>query len=484
MIGAGGREAARAYDAVAVKYGISSLLLMENASFSLYLQAISLIEQYRCDRVIAFVGRGGNGGDALALIRQLSSRGCRLPLTIVPLFDDSDNLAGDTATNWNMLPVGVEVGDDDLDGNPLIVDGITGTGLSRNLSDIFLQAVEKINDSGAPVLAIDIPTGLDSNTGNLLPKAVRATVTVSMGLLKQGLFFGEGPTVAGHIVLGAISAPEESRQTATYMVVEPDDVAIKKPSLISYKNKNGHALFVVGEYAKAGAAVLAARAFLRAGGGLATLLLPDEDGERLCAGRWPDLMLTTPEKALKRIDDWEVIVVGPGLSELSDTTKALLLRSTASVVCDAGMFDMFSATPELFHSLADRETVFTPHVGELSRFLNIRNDEPWYAAVDRFPLTHSQVLVAKNHASIVRTPEQRYIIPHGAAALAFAGSGDVLSGLCASFLVRQDALHAAIAAAMVHRQSGLLLEERFGRRYHSIESLLEMISVAIREFEL
>lgn len=482
MIGAGGREAARKFDAIAVENGVPSLILMENAAFSLYMQAIGLIEMYGCDRVVACVGRGGNGGDALAVIRMLYDRKCPLPLTVVPLFDDSENLIGDTLTNWNMLPVGIEVGEDDFSGNPLIIDGIMGTGLSRNLSDDILAIIQKINHAGCAVLAIDIPTGLDSNSGRPLPEAIHATVTVSMGILKKGLFFNEGPLFSGKIVLGDISAPEESHKVAEYQVVEPGDIVVPQPLLTDYKTKNGHALFIIGDSEKAGAIVLAARAFLHAGGGLATLSLSGSDALAQCAGRWPDLMLTTHFDALKNREKWDVIVVGPGLSKLQKDSYEILLKSRAKLVCDAGMFDLLGEDVKLLESLRDKVVVFTPHVGEISRFVRKTAHEEWEAAVDRFPLGESQAVLAKNSASIVRDGEHKFIIPHGAAALSFGGTGDVLTGVCAAFLHSMPALEAAVTAAMVHREAGLFLERDYGRRFHSVETLISLVGEAIQEF--
>ena len=481
MIGAGGREAARQFDAIAVENGVSSLILMENAAFSLYMQAIGLIEEYGCDRVVAFVGRGGNGGDALAVIRMLHDRKCPLPLTVVPLFDDSEKLTGDTLVNWNILPVGVEVGEDNLSGNPLVIDGIMGTGLSRNLSDDMLTIIQKINHAACAVLAIDIPTGLDSNTGRPLPEAICATITVSMGILKKGLFFNEGPLFAGKIVLGDISAPEESHEAAEYQVVETDDIVIPQPLLTDYKTKNGHALFVLGDIDKVGAIILAARAFLHAGGGLATVSLPSDESMLNFAGRWPDLMLTTDRKALDDKEKWDVIVVGPGLSELRHETFEMLRTSSAKIVCDAGMFDLLG-DKKVSEMLANKTVVFTPHPGELFRVSSQRNRDSWELSVNTFSLKKGHVLLAKNSASIVRGGLDRFIIPHGAASLSFGGTGDVLTGICAAFLHSMPALDAAIAAAMVHREAGLFLERNHGRRFHSIETLISLLGEAIQEF--
>ncbi|MCK5808367.1 NAD(P)H-hydrate epimerase [bacterium] len=481
MIGTGGREAARRFDAIAVENGVPSLILMENAAFSLYIQAINLIEIKKCDRIVAFAGRGGNGGDAMALLRILHDRGSTLPLVLVPLFDDSNDLSGETLKNWEMLPVGIEVGEDDLSGNPLVIDGIMGTGLSRNLTDDLLAIIQKINHAALTVLAIDIPTGLDSNTGRPLPDALYATVTVSMGILKKGLFFNSGPLFAGRIVLGNISAPEESYEAVEYQVVEECDIVIPQVPLTSYKTKNGHALFILGDFDKVGAIILAARAFLRAGGGLATISLPDRESMISFAGRWPDLMLITDHDSLEKSEKWDVIVVGPGLSELRADVWKTVVSSSAKLIFDAGMFDLLNGDATLLEELTNRTIVFTPHLGELSRFMEREKSEEWFEAVDRFPLEKSYVLLAKNSASIVRFGSEKWIVPHGAAALSFGGTGDVLSGICAAFVHHLPLADAVLAAAMVHRKAGLLLEQHSSRHYHNVEFLIDLVGDAMKE---
>ncbi|HNT28646.1 MAG TPA: NAD(P)H-hydrate epimerase, partial [bacterium] len=195
MLPVGRAEDARRMDRAAIKKGTPSLLLMENAAFSLFLAVNELLSSFRPDRIVVFAGKGGNGGDGMAFLRILADRGCPIPLMLVPFFDPSD-LSGDTLANYRMLPRSVTRMKNyrQLNGRILFVDALLGTGLSSSLDLEILHAVDFINEYKAKrVVSVDVPTGLSSDTGAMFPRAVHADMTISFGILKRGLFLDQGP---------------------------------------------------------------------------------------------------------------------------------------------------------------------------------------------------------------------------------------------------------------------------------------------------
>ncbi len=476
MLPAGWSRDARNMDTKAIAQGIPSLLLMENAAFSLYEAVTELLSREQFDALVVFAGKGGNGGDGMALLRLLAERRCRVPLFLVPLFAP-DALSGDTATNFRLLPRSVRVlrSYRSLSGNLLIVDAMLGTGLSTPLSPPLLAAVRFINTyPRKKVIAVDVPTGLSSDTGEALPEAINADITVSFGLVKAGLFLGSGPDHAGEVRLGSIGVPA---QQTPFAILEKRDVLLPVTPPSAHKRTNGRLLVIGGDPSKIGASFIAAEAFLAAGGGLATVAVPAPTLLKL-AGRYPAVMLTTPEEATTHPEKWDVVICGPGLHHLSKELFDFITFSSFRLILDAGIFDHLD--PSALRRLSRRETIFTPHPGELSRTAERCGFQgPWHEQVQRFPLSRRQVLYAKNAASWIRHRERTVILPHGARSLSFGGTGDALAGILAAFAGRdKDLFQAAVNAAFLHREAGLLLEKKFSSSFHRISSFISLIGEA------
>ncbi len=477
MLPVGRADDARRMDSVAITRGTPSLILMENAAFSLYLSLQDILASFKPEKIVVFAGKGGNGGDGMALLRILADRGCDLPLFLVPLFDPK-TLSGDTLTNYRMLPSSVTVTKKyrQLTGRILFVDALLGTGLSSALSPEYCKAIDFINEyKDKQVVAVDVSTGLSSDTGALLPKAIRADVTVSLGILKAGLFLDQGPAHTGDILLGPISAEPVNPPLS---LLEEDDFLPCPPAIDAHKKKNGHVLVIGGDTAKIGASFIAADAFLAAGGGLATVAVPHKALLKL-AGRHPAIMLTTTEEALDQPDRWDVVICGPGLHNLPHDLEKFLYKTPARLILDAGIFDHADAS--FFKRFRQKEIVFTPHPGELARLAaRLGLSGRWDELVERFPLGPRQVLLAKNASSWIRHKKQIVIVPYGARSLSFGGTGDALAGIVASFAARLPSLsQAAINGALLHRRAGIFLETEFSPSFHSISNLIEQVGTAL-----
>ncbi|HOW52205.1 MAG TPA: NAD(P)H-hydrate epimerase [bacterium] len=477
MLPVGRANDARRMDSAAIKRGTPSLLLMENAAFSLYFSVCETTSRFDPDRIVVFAGKGGNGGDGMALLRILADRGCPLPLILVPFFDPKD-LSGDPLTNYRLLPKKVSLLKrySSLSGRILFIDALLGTGISSPLSSDYRKAVDFINNyKDKKVIAVDVPTGLSSDTGMLLPVAIRADVTVSLGILKAGLFLDQGPAYAGELVLGPISAKPVNPPLS---LLENEDFLPCPPPIDAHKGKNGRLLVIGGDPSKIGASFIAAEAFLAAGGGLATVAVPEKQLLKL-AGRHPAIMLTTTEEALTRLDHWDVVLCGQGLSNMPQKLEKFLYQTPARLILDAGIFD--HADDAFFKRFRQKEIVFTPHPGELARVATrINLSGRWDEQVALFPLGPRQVLLAKNASSWIRDKKQTVIVPYGARALSFGGTGDALAGMLASFAARiSDLRQAAINAALLHREAGILLETEISPSFHSISTLIEQIGAAL-----
>ncbi len=476
MIPVGNNKTAKELDELSVKEGISSLILMENAAFSLY-QTIKEELHGFSDNVCVFTGSGGNGGDGAVLLRILTDRIPELNLFHIPVIT-SYQKGSDAEINFSLIPERVKTVDTAFFSEKkepfLFVDAILGSGSSREISGKTLEAVNFINNYPShlkKVIAVDIPTGLCGNTGNLMPVAVKSDITVSLGILKQGLFLEHGINFAGKIVHGLISMPEKLKNNSNIKLLEKKNFKLSEISLDSYKNKNGHVLFIAGNDEKLGAIIISAKTFMASGGGLATLALNKEMIPHL-AGKIPALMLKDIEK-VDNLDKYSGFVIGPGLVKKHEIIEKIP-ETKGFAVADAGMFDLFAEDEKLLFKYINFRTVFTPHPGELKRI--IKNDSlSYFERVEKFPLSQKSILAAKNSASVIKSKENFYIIPSGAKALAFGGTGDMLTGIIAAMMNGKNDTQNVINALLLHRECGILLEETASTRYHSIEKLLESI---------
>ncbi len=483
---AGKTADSRAFDKKSMDAGIPSLILMENAAFSLFIEVKRVIDEWNPERIVVFAGNGGNGGDGFALLRILADRVPETPLFLVEAaeFKEQNKVPENSAwANRLMLPEKVQVVDfKDVSGKVLFVDAMLGTGLKSEISGKIKDSVEFINLYPADqkfVVSVDVPTGLDCDTGAVLGDAVKADLTVTMGIYKTGLFVGNGTERSGKIVLGHISAVNEKNNDFKYFVEENPEVRNREIPLDSFKNRNGHLLVIGGDIEKVGATIISARSFLSCGGGLVTAAFK-KDFLPSIAGKMPGLMLTDVTELKSELHRFQALVIGPGLSKIPFDFE-ILKDFEGVIVVDAGMFDIMPENRKVVENLKDKKVVFTPHQGEIRRFLKADKNEPWINLVERFPLEKNHVLIAKSHATFVRNQEKTAIIPAGARALAFGGSGDALTGIAAFETLQSELFEGCVNAVIRHRAAGLELEKRFSAVTHDIEKLVEMIALTERK---
>ena len=463
------REAVRAVDRHAIEQlGVPGIALMENAGAG---ATRVLCDEFRAQlgRVLVLGGPGQNGGDAWVVARHLLLRGVT-PRAV--LLGELDKVRGDARTNFDALcalgaaPVQLALDDvqalsDYLAEATLVVDGLFGTGLDRPIEGPYALAIGLINSARVPVLALDLPSGIDANTGSVLGVAVRAQVTATFCAHKRGLHQHPGVDHAGTVRLVSIGVPPP--ESTTVALIEPGDVARALPprAADAHKGTNGHVIAFAGSAGKTGAAVLCATSALRNGAGLVTLAtspvaraaLDHKVVEVMTAAiEAPDRLAS----ALALARDKDAALVGPGFG-LDDDARALIrglaLELPIPTVLDADALTAFAGELALLRR-ASGPRVLTPHPGEAARLLGCSTGEVQrdrYAAALALAHQSDQVAVLKGARTIIATPTgDLRVCTAGSPALGTAGTGDVLGGAIAALLPLLSAFDAAWAAVELH----------------------------------
>jgi hydroxyethylthiazole kinase-like uncharacterized protein yjeF len=470
------REVSRALDRDAVeRLGLPSIVLMENAG---RVATDVLRARFDCSRVVLVGGTGQNGGDAWVVARHLVLRGEK-PVCV--LVGARDRVSGDAAVQLAVLEamgIGLEVIDPVapdleprlralLDGATAIVDGLFGTGLDRALQGGYAAAIDVLNRSSIPILSLDLPSGVDANTGAVLGIAIAAKTTVTFALEKRGLHQEPAIAHAGDVVLadiGVVASPEGEHA----MRVESSDVRawIEPRRSDHHKGKAGHVLVVAGSAGKTGAAYLAGYGALRAGAGLVTIATRAE-AHAAVEAKAVEIMTASlgadPAKtALALAHEKRTVAVGPGLGLDPVGTaiaRAVALEVEAPVVIDADALTAFVGELELLAN-AKGPRVLTPHPGEAARLLGldveaVQRDR--YAAAARLADLSGATVLLKGACSVIAIPGRApWVAGDPNPALATGGMGDVLTGLCATLLVGLEPRAAAASAVVLQSRAGRL----------------------------
>lgn len=470
------REQIRAFDRCAIEEcGVPSLVLMENAGRG----AAEIVAQRAADRggpVRIVCGPGNNGGDGFVVARRLLSIG--KPVSVL-LASSHDRLSGDARANYNAwvglggptVPVSETNGRlaEELGGAGVVVDALLGTGLDREVTGFFASVIDAINRASGRRIALDIPSGLDANTGRPLGVAVRADETVTFAEHKLGLWTSTGAEYAGRIIRVDIGVPSDlvGRVGSSARLLERSDVAswLLPRAVSTHKGSAGRVAVVAGSPGKTGAALLSARGALRSGAGLVTVCTFPEAAVALDARVLEEMthridpanVETSLDEALGSADS---VVVGPGLGLGPDARRAVehvVFASGVTKVVDADALTLLAGRLGDLRSAAGR-IVLTPHPGEMARLLGSTTAEveaDRFAAVARAVSLSGAVVLLKGARTLVGAPGVQTVAnPSGTPALATAGSGDVLAGVVAALTVGLEPFHAACAAAYTHGMSG------------------------------
>jgi len=454
----------RAMDAYAIEQlGIPGYTLMTRAAEASLLTLRS--EWPRATKVLIICGAGNNAGDGYVLARL--ARAARLQVTVIALLD-TRSLRGDALQAWQDFSAqgGVVQSWDAawLADQDVIVDAIFGTGLSRPLDPSMCACVAAINQTQCPVLALDVPSGLNADTGLVLGAAVRAHRTISFVGLKQGFYLADGPNHVGRLLFDDLELPATVAKKIGCVAQRLDnDVvqhALPRRSRTSHKGQQGHVLIVGGGLGMPGAVRLTGEACLRAGSGLVTVATRPEHVSALVAGR-PELMcrgVMSADDLAAHIDTADVIAIGPGLGQdawAQELFKAVMTTDKPLIV-DADALNLLAkrAAP------CSRENwVLTPHPGEAARLLNWSTAQIQQArmqALHDLMGRYGGTVVLKGAGTLVGTQAGLpAICDRGNPGMAAPGMGDVLTGIIAGIAAQcGDLVLAARAGVYVHAVAG------------------------------
>ncbi len=494
---------------------IPSKVLMERAGEGVVRHLEQRFGPARGKTVTIFCGKGNNGGDGLVVARLLKRQHARVQ---VVLLAPASDLSRDAAVMYRRF---VTVAGRSfvkpfqstdhiqalLNSSDLVIDALLGTGLSSDVTGNYLAAIELINGAGKPVIAVDIPSGLHADNGAILRRAIHATMTVTFGLPKQGLYVGSGIDHTGTVRVVDIGIPSayvdriESRlvlitQAAARRVL-PDRLAS------AHKGTFGHAGIIAGSVGKTGAAALAAQAALRVGAGLVTVATPSSVNDVLEAKLLEAMTMPLPDtkaRTLARsgfdrivtfIQARTAVAIGPGLSthpETVELVQSLMKYLDRPAVLDADALNALTGRASLLTE-CKIPPILTPHPGEMARLevgataQTVNADR--IGTARRFARERGIYVVLKGARTVVARPDGLVAIcPTGNPGMATAGTGDVLTGMLVGLLAQGvPAWEAACAATYFHGAAGDLAAQQLGQAGMVAGDLIARIPYAFQQID-
>lgn len=477
------------------EYGVPSVRLMETASRAVAEAAKSYLRPG--GTAVVFCGSGNNGGDGVGAAVELLRAGYTVRAFLVgeraratPDWREMErrfNALGGAVEDFKTgleLPPGLEV----------IVDAIFGVGLNKPVAGRALEAINAINAAPVPVVAADIPSGVEADTGRVLGAAVRADVTVTFSLAKIGHFAEPGCVYRGRLEIAGIGVPKEildACETGVSAILD-EEVRLPKRNALSHKGDYGKILIIGGSVGYTGAPTLCARAAVRAGAGLVYLGVPAPIYEITAVKNDEAMPFPLPPGGgvPERLNDCDVCAVGCGMGRGADVpalVKALLEAPEAEqkpLVLDADALNALAGRLALLDAYAGT-AVLTPHEGEFLRLGGALTGDR-VSDARRFAVEHGCVLLLKGHRCVAAFPDgEAYIATHGNPGMAKGGSGDALTGVLAATLGQfpGDPKRAVCAAMTIHALTGDLCRDKYGEYAMTATDLIEMLPEATKQLE-
>lgn len=480
---------------------ISTIDLMERAASAVTYEIISRFLPSR--RFVVMAGPGNNGGDALAVARMLMEQGYKK--VEVFLFNVEGKLSHDcdeerkkliTIDGVDFTEVSREFTPPYLSEEDVVIDGLFGSGLTRPMVGGFVSVAQYINESGAYVVSIDMPSGLagERNTKASRRDMVHADLTLAFQVPRLAFFFEENREVLGDVKMIDIDLDETKIKElpAQYMLVDQRNIRplFMPRSPFGGKRDFGSALIFAGSTGMTGAAVLAARGCLRSGAGLATVHGPN-GGLHIVQTAVPEAMFE-PDRNEHFISDMTVhhshqaVAAGPGIGtreQTIDALESLLKHVPGHLVLDADALNCIAKRPALL-SMLPPKTIITPHAGEFDRLFgeHFSSEDRLWKAIE-MARKYSIVIVLKGHYTMVVRPDTGRVCVNstGNSGMATAGSGDVLTGVITSFLAQgYSPEHAATIGVYIHGLAGDMAAEELGQYGMTASDITSYLGRAVR----
>ncbi len=505
-------------DACINDIGIPGIVLMENAAVRVTDEILKELGSREAGsvkgiRICILAGKGNNGGDGLAVGRHLYNKGADVRIFLAA---PASQIKGDSKTNLDILgEMGIEVkeikGVRDINGlkhhiahSGLIVDGIFGTGLKGAVEGMGADIIEAVNSSGKKVLSIDIPSGVNGTTGKVQGPAIKADITVTLGLPKTGLVVHPGCSYAGRVVTVDIGIPEavSDSMDINLFSVEENNAAAMIPKRVqdSSKGSYGKVFYIGGSDGMAGAGCLCGKAALRAGAGLVYLGVPRSIAH--CYSQYVTEAVIVPLKdegkgflgmeAFEKAEEWlnktTVAAIGPGMSLNKDTkelVRNIIKASGIPLVLDADALNAIACEPDMLKELKAK-AVITPHPGEMARLAGISTQDVQKDRIGTaraFAQKWNLITVLKGARTIIAMPDGRaYVNMTGNSGMSTAGTGDVLTGIITAFIAQGANLEAAAAAGVyIHGKAGDEAAKEKGQHGMIAGDIIEKLPVVIKD---
>jgi NAD(P)H-hydrate epimerase len=494
--------------------GVPGIDLMENAGKGATDVIIRRFPNLPRKRIAVIAGKGNNGGDAFVIARHLIKRGLRVNIFLLA---ENKAVKGDAKTNLDILTKdGIEVRElatlrefeairDDLLSHDLFIEGILGTGLGSEVKGYYREVVSALNATEKPIVAIDIPSGLDATSGKSLGTCIKAAFTPTFGLPKVGQLIHPGVEFVGELEVIDIGIPRDliEEEDIRSHLIQYEDI---RPLLAvprhadTHKGDYGHLLVLAGSVGKTGAAALACKAAMRVGAGLVTLGIPGSLNEIMEVKLTETMTMPLPETesrtlglvALHEIVEisqgMQALVLGPGISTLDETgqlVRKLVKALHLPMVIDADGLTALSFEPEILKDIKT-PVILTPHPGEMARLTGLSSkdvQEDRIGTSRSFAIEYGVYLVLKGSRTIIAQPDGNiHINPSGNPGMASGGTGDVLTGMMGGLVCQGfSPSSAAIAATYVHGLAGDLVANEKGEMALIATDILEKIPHVLRE---
>lgn len=504
-------EEMRGLDASAIQdRKIPSILLMERAAEGLFTACLSLLGSVEGKQAVVLAGSGNNGGDGLAVARLLQESGVQMHALLVGRREKMTEDCREMARRLADCGVALEAYDPASEqqqrlifGADLLVDAIFGIGLHSEVRGAAAQAIRAMNASPAPVVAADISSGVEADTGRILGCGVQADRTVTFTLPKVGHYVGDGGLAAGALTVHSIGIPEDllAKLSTHITAVDAEWVRAHLPCRPAegHKGSFGKCYLLAGSTGYTGAPVLAAQAAVRSGTGLVFLGVPEPIypiaaaktleamPHPLPSDREGRVMAEALGEIQAKAEKCDAMLIGPGLGRSEGTeqlTAALLKRLALPVVLDADGINALSGHMDVLE-VRTAPLVLTPHDGEFARLGGCLECKDRVGVAKAFAEQYGCILVLKGHRTVTACPDGRvFVNTTGNSGMAKGGSGDVLAGLLTGLVAQgMEPGEAAAAAVWIHGRAGDLCAGELGERAMLPSDLIGRFSQVFLELE-
>lgn len=496
------------------EYGISGLTLMENAGLRIFQNLKDIYPNLRLQKIIIFAGSGNNGGDGFVVARHLFNYGTKVKVLLLSPFN---KIKGEARANLTIIDkMGIELIEvetvkqeeiqESIQNSDLIIDAILGTGLQGRLTGSQAKITDLINIADKEVVAVDVPSGLNADTGKIEGPCVKATHTITLALPKIGLLLYPGASYAGKITVEDIGIPshllKNEKLKVNMVTKEMARMFLPLRATFAHKGSFGRVLMLAGSVGMTGAAFLASEAAIRSGAGIVVLGIPRSLNPimevkltevmtlPLAETEKQSLSEDAEEIILNIMKNFSVLGIGPGISRRLETQKLvrkIIEKSTIPLVVDADAIYALSENPEIIKN-TKAPLVITPHPGEMAKLID---KDINYILDNKLDITREVaqelgvVVVLKGARTIIADRDgEAYINIGDNSGMASGGSGDVLTGIISSLIAQgANELAAAVTGVYIHSLAGNLARDIKGERGMIAGDILVQVPQAFLSLE-